>query len=83
MLSPGGIKSRPINNKDKKTAWDTWKVYENVTPAFATLSNNPNTEAVYESLPLLERFVFLMDDRTTNCVSVNEARLDLFPQEPE
>ena len=57
-----------------------------VTPAFATLSNNPNTEAVYETLPPPpppERFVVLMYDRTSNCVSANEARLDLFPQEPE
>ena len=54
-----------------------------VTPAFATLSNNPNTEAVYETLPLLERFVVLMYGRTSNCVSAIEARLDLFPQEPE
>ena len=48
-----------------------------VTPAFATLGNNPNTEAVYETLSLLERFVVLMYDRTINCVSANEARLDL------
>ena len=54
-----------------------------VTPAFATLSDNPNTEAVYETLPLLEHFVVLMYDRTSNCVSANEARLDLFPKEPE
>ena len=54
-----------------------------VTPAFATLSNNPNTEAIYETLPLLERFVVLMYDRTSNCVSAKEALLDLFPQEPE
>ena len=54
-----------------------------VTPAFATLSNNPNTEAIYETLPLLERFVVLIYDRISNCVSANEALLDLFPQEPE
>ena len=54
-----------------------------VTPAFATLGNNPNTGAVYENLSLPERFVVLMYDRTSNCVSANEARLDLFPQEPE
>ena len=54
-----------------------------VTPAFATLSNNPNTEAIYETLPLLERFVVLVYGRTSNCVSANEALLDLFPQEPE
>ena len=66
-------------SKGKKTAWDTWKAYEDVTPAFATLSNNPNTKAVYESLHLLERFVDLMYDRTSSCFSANEARLDLFP----
>ena len=66
-------------SKGKKTAWDTWKVYEDVTPAFATLSKNPNTEAVYESLHLLERFVVLMYDRTSSCFSANEVRLDLFP----
>ena len=54
-----------------------------VTPAFATLSKNPNTEAIYETLPLLERFVVLMYDRTSNCVSAKEALLDLFPQEAE
>ena len=54
-------------------------VYEDVTPASATLSNNPSTEAVYESLPLLERFVVLMYGRTGSCVSANKARLDLLP----
>ena len=66
-------------SKGKKTAWDTWNVYEDVTPAFSTLSNNPNTEAVYKSLPLLASFVVLMYDRTSSCVSANKARLDLFP----
>ena len=65
--------------KGNKPAWDTWNVYEDVTPAFTTLSNNPNTEAVYESLPLLDRFVVLMYDRTSSCVSANEAMLYLFP----
>ena len=65
--------------KGNKPAWDTWNVYEDVTPAFTTLSNNPNTEAVYESLPLLDRFVVLMYDRTSSCVSASEARLYLFP----
>ena len=66
-------------SKGKKTAWDTWNVYEDVTPAFATLSNNPNTEAEHESLHLLEHFIVVMYDRTSSCVSANEARLDLFP----
>ena len=75
----GGDQVLSSYSKGEKTAWDTWSVFGDVTLAFATLSNNPNTEAVYESLHLLERFVVLMHDRTSSCVSANEARLDLLP----
>ena len=63
----------------KKTAWDTWKSSPAVTDALQELLAIPS-EVSEESRLLLERFVLLMYDRTSECVEVNEARKHLFSQ---
>ena len=47
-----------------------------VTSAFCTLASNPSN--VEDQLHLLERFVVLLYDRTSNEEKVNEARKKLF-----
>lgn len=61
----------------KKTAWTTWEMYDEVTQAFNDLSclQLPPSD---ENIALLERFVVLLYDRTSNQVTVNSARLYLF-----
>lgn len=63
--------------RGKKTAWDTWLVYPEVTEAFHEMLQMPQ-ELSDLSLSQLERFVVLIYDRTSACVGVNEARKHLF-----
>ena len=58
-------------------AWDTWKVYDDVTPAFCALVSTPTLQTIEEYLEHLERFVVL---RTSSQLGVNEARKQLFTQ---
>ena len=51
-----------FGGKGKRTAWDIWNAYDEVTPAFCALAATP--ESVENWLGLLERFVALLYDRT-------------------
>lgn len=61
----------------KKTAWEIWKVFPEVTDAFEELLRMPS-DVSEESMSLLERFVVLMYDRTSDIMEVNVARKQLF-----
>ena len=61
----------------KKTAWERWTTYQDVTKAFHDLRTGPDM-IDYETLNLLERFVVLLYDKTSGCKSVNELRKELF-----
>lgn len=61
----------------KKTAWQTWKAFDEVTQTFHTLSCAPLT--ITESdIKVIERFVILLYDRTSEQTEVNGARQYLF-----
>ena len=64
--------------RGKNTAWNTWVVYDEVTPAFVALGSSPTVEMVMESMPLIEQFVVLMYDKVSLCIGVDQAREDLF-----
>jgi hypothetical protein len=57
----------------KKTAWETWRVFPEITPVFQSLSQCP-AELTEEQLCVIQRFTILMYKRTSNVVEVNEAR---------
>ena len=65
--------------RGKKTAWETWKSFPEVNDAFKELQCMPR-ETSNESMELLERFVVLMYDRTSEATEVNYARRLLFTQ---
>ncbi|KAK3083940.1 hypothetical protein FSP39_005667 [Pinctada imbricata] len=65
-------------NRGKKTAWDTWGVFDQITEHFEALSMRPDLETMNDALPYLERFCVLLYDRTSECAGVNTARKDLF-----
>ena len=62
--------------RGKKTAWDTWMTFSDVTRAFCAMATSPH--AVDEWMELLERYVVLLYDRTSSQTSVNQARMELF-----
>ncbi|CAB3998852.1 Hypothetical predicted protein [Paramuricea clavata] len=65
--------------RGKKTAWQTLKSFPDVIYAFSELLCMPN-EISEKALLLLERYVVLMYDRTSESTNVNDARKQLFTQ---
>ena len=54
-------------------------MYEDVTEAFVNLSHAPHQDVIIDTMPQLERFVVLMYDRGSSCITVNTSR-QLFTQ---
>lgn len=66
--------------RGKGTAWATWVSFRDATAAFSRLSKCPSENDVLETMQVIERFVVLMYDRTSQCDNVNDARQVLFSQ---
>ena len=68
--------------RGKKSAWEAWKCYEDVTDAFTYMALHPYTEVHVEAphFQLLERFTVLMYDKTSDLEHVDQARKELFCQ---
>lgn len=65
--------------RGKKTAWESWKLFPVVNGTFNELLCMPS-EVNEGSMLLLERFVVLMHDRTSESKEVNDAKKQLFTQ---
>ena len=63
--------------RGKKTAWEIWKVFPEVTDASEELLHMPS-DVSEESKSLLERFVVLMYDRASDIMEMNDASKQLF-----
>ena len=61
-------------NRGKKTAWETWSVFDEVTKDFETLSDKPDIDRINECTSNIKRFVVLLYDRSSECITVDEAR---------
>ena len=66
-----------FNTRGKKTAWQTWKAFEEVTSTFLALSTGP-ADISDAQVAVLERFTILLYDRTSNKEDISEARQELF-----
>ena len=66
-----------FRGKGKKSAWQNWDVFDEVTETFSNLNQFP-TEVTDTDLKALERFVVLMYDRSSSATGVDEARLHMF-----
>ena len=65
-----------FRGKGKKSAWQTWDVFDEVTETFSKLSQFP-TEVIYTDLNTLERFIVLVYYRSSAATGVDEARLHM------
>ena len=64
----------------KKSAWEAWKSYREVTDVFLHLADqNPYYQSDTEdrNFKLLDRFTVVLYDKTSNGTSVNEARKEM------
>ncbi len=64
--------------RGKKSAWDTWMNYGDITIAFCALASTPGVSAIDHWMETLERFVILLYDCTSSQQSVNQASKQLF-----
>ena len=63
--------------RGKKTAWDIWNIFPEVTSTFSALSRSSCilTDSMFEKI---ERYVVLLYSKTSDATQVNEARQKLF-----
>jgi len=71
-----------FGGKGKKSAWKAWKALPQATTAFTAPSQHPFStfDAHSDEFKLLERFVCVLYDSTTQLVEVNDLRQELFSQ---
>ncbi len=67
-----------IGGRGKKTTWDTWTTFDDVTRAFCALAATPAD--IDDWMKPVERFVVLLYDRSSSQESVNQSRKQLFAQ---
>ena len=67
-----------FGGRGKKALWKTWKAFPAVTPAFSVESHFTPFNVDSNAFALIEHFVCVMYDRTTNQTRVNDLRQDLF-----
>ena len=67
-----------FGGRSKKSAWNAWQVYPEVTDAFESLLLMEETSQT--AMAALERFVVLLYDRTSDLLHVNDTRKQLFTQ---
>ena len=67
-----------FGGRGKKSAWNTWQVYPEVTGAFERLLLMEETGKT--AMAALERFVVLLYDCTSDLLQVNDARKQLLPR---
>ena len=62
----------------KKTVWDIWMNFDNITTAFCALVATPDVSTIGNWMEPLERFLILFYDHTNSEESVNQAHKQLF-----
>ena len=68
-----------FSGKGKKSAWQAWSAYPDVTTAFAELGKcDGEHEISANTVSLLERFAVVMYDRTSELSDLNSCRRQLF-----
>ena len=63
--------------KGKRTWYNTWRAFPEISAVFSRLSNSP-TNVSTSDIDLLQRFVILAYDKNSQCTNVDETRLELF-----
>ncbi|KAG1707488.1 Amiloride-sensitive sodium channel subunit gamma [Nymphon striatum] len=66
--------------RGKKTAWQAWKAYKEVTEAFVYIASNPfeMLDVTSRHFEQLERYCIILYDKTSSLTSMNDTRKELF-----
>ena len=71
-----------FSTKGKKTAWDTWRSYNEVTTTFLALSAGPD-EVPNEDVAVLEQFTILLYDHTSDLITLMKLGSTFLPRRDE
>ncbi|KAG1704380.1 Zinc finger protein 91 [Nymphon striatum] len=65
--------------RGKKTAWQAWKAYKEVTEAFVYIASNPfeMLDVTSRHFEQLERYCIILYDKTSSLTSMNDTRKEL------
>ena len=74
----GADTTSEFKGKTKKSAWDIWKMYDEVTDIFLALVNRQELDEY--NFSIIQRFVCILYDRTSRHFWVNDARKQIFAQ---
>ncbi|KAG1677784.1 Amiloride-sensitive sodium channel subunit beta [Nymphon striatum] len=66
--------------RGKKTAWQAWKAYKEVTETFVYIASNPfeMLDVTSRHFEQLERYCIILYDKTSSLTSMNDTRKELF-----
>ena len=69
-----------FRGKGKKSTWQAWQAYEDITNTFVYLANHPfqHLYAGSDHFKKIERLTVIMYDRTSHLSGVNGAREEIF-----
>ena len=66
-----------FHGKGKKSAWDTWTAYGELTCAFAVMMDPVHAVHFDVFMPVIQRFVAVIHDRTSSSETLDAARLHI------
>ena len=76
----GSDTTSALRNKGKKSAWNTWRAFDEITPVFSNLSKQPfkiiNSDS--QEMAMLQRFVVCLYIKSSPLERVNDARKEIF-----
>ena len=77
-----GCDTSAFKGESRKSAWQAWQAYKDVTDTFMYLTSNPFLilNADSEQFHEIERLTVILYDKTSASSSVNETRRNLFYQ---
>ena len=64
----------------KLSVWKVWELFDDVTTVLLKLWNQPSLNEVKDAMPILERFTVLLCSRSSNSLTTNECKRELFCQ---
>ena len=67
-----------LSHNTKGSACKVWDLFDDITPIFKSLSDQPTLSLIEVSLPIIEKFTIVLYNRTSNCLTTNECRKYLF-----
>ena len=61
----------------KNTEGKIWNFFDETTPTFMKLSDQPTIEDVKKAMPTINRFTVLLYNKASNSLTTNECRREL------